>query len=374
MTLAASLTRFGAIAASAILAEAATSRGNPPDSVTRVASLSAARAAHTATALSSGRVLVAGGMESDGGSLASAELYDPATNGIQAIGRLAQSRSGHSATRLPDGRVLIVGGYNGEYLSSIEVFDPSGNTFRAGGALRQERSGHTATLMPDGRILFVGGLGSGWTFLRSAEIYDPATGRSDPVGSMTAARESHTTTLLADGRVLVVGGHQGRRQNMQVFASAEVFDPTTRRFAPAGTMALPRHKHDAVRLADGRVLIIAGADRTDRAHYPSTEIYDPQTGRFTPGPPMHHPRYKIAGTSVVLSTGEVLVTSGAVAAEILDAKATGFREVPGRLPEAYRFASATPTSGGDVIIMGGYSDDNRTTAGVWRFTRKPSPP
>jgi hypothetical protein len=187
---------------------------------------------------------------------------------------------------------------------------------------------------------------------------------------MIAARESHTATLLADGRVLVVGGHQGRRQQMEVFASAEVFDPATRRFAPAGTMALPRHKHDAVRLVDGRVLIIAGADRTDRAHYPSTEIYDPQTGRFTSGPPMQHSRYKISGTSILLETGEILVTSGAVAAELLDARGTAFREVPGRLPDAYRFATASLTPGGDVIIIGGYSDDNSNTAGVWRFTRK----
>jgi hypothetical protein len=329
---------------------------------------------HTATALSAGKILVAGGMGPGGGSLATAELYDPAANEIQAIGRMATPRSGHTATRLGDGRVLIAGGYNGEYLRSVEVFDPSTNTFRAGGPLSQERSGHTATVLPDGRILFVGGVGRGWTFLQSAEIYDPATGRSDPVGPMLAARESHTASLLSDGRVLIVGGHRGRRQNMEVYASAEVFDPTTRRFTPAGAMDLPRHKHDAVRLADGRVLIIAGADRTDRALYPSTEIYDPRTRQFTPGPSMRHPRYKISGTSILLSTGEVLVASGAVAAELLDAGGTGFREVPGRFPEAYRFATASPTPDGVIIIIGGYSDDNRNTPGVWRFSPGSEPP
>ena len=360
-------TGFGFLASS-VLVLAAWSGGHRPDTIERVASLRVARAAHTATTLASGLVLVAGGMTNGGGSLASAELYDPTNNRVQTTGQLAVSRSGHSATRLPDGRVLIAGGFNGEYLKSIEIFDPADNRFHPGGMLGRARSGHTATLMPDGRILFIGGVGDGWTFLQSAEVYHPADGRSELVGPMAVPRESHTATLLADGSVLVVGGHNGRRQNMEVFTSAEIFDPGTLRFQPAGRLAIPRHKHDAVRFLDGRVLIIAGADRTDRVHYPSTEIYDPRLRQFSPGPPMQHPRYKIAGTSLLLDTGEILVTSGAVAAELLDASGTAFREVPGRLPSAYRFATASATPGGAVII-GGYSDDNRNTAGVWRFTR-----
>jgi hypothetical protein len=82
---------------------------------------------------------------------------------------------------------------------------------------------------------------------------------------------------------------------------------------------------------------------------------------------MENPRYKIAGTSVLLSNGNVLVTSGARVAELLDLGRWTFREVPGRVPDAYRFAAAAPLRGGEVFIVGGYSDGNQNTAGIWRF-------
>ena len=336
-------------------------------SIRRVATLRAARAAHTATALPSGCILLAGGMTEGGGSLASVERFDPRDNSIHQVGSLAVPRAGHTATLLPDGRVLVSGGYNGEYLSSIEVFDTSTNQFHAAGSLVEPRSGHTATLLPDGRILFAGGVGRGWTFLQSAELYDPATGRSELVGPMSVPRESHTATLLQDGRVLIVGGHRGRRPDMVVYSSAELFSPQSRRFETTGTLGTSRHKHDAVRMADGRVLVIGGADRSDRVHYSTTEIYNPGTGLFEGGPLMASPRYKIAGTAILLPDGNVLVTSGAQTAELLDALRGEFRAVRGALPAALRFAAAASLRDGDVVIACGYDDANKTSAGVWRF-------
>lgn len=359
--------RTGCVACLSLIAQPTPRPTEPAQSVRQVATLRTARAAHTATALASGQVLVVGGMAEGGGSVSSAELFDPDHNTLQEAGSLAERRAGHTATLLGDGRVLIAGGYNGEYLSSVEVFEPSAKRFRPAGSLREARSGQTATLLPDGRILFVGGVGRGWTFLRSAELYDPETGRSQPVGSMHVPRESHSATLLADGRVLIIGGHSGRRQNMEVYATAELFDPRTRRFEAAGTLVTARHKHDAIKLADGRVLVIGGADRTDRVHYHTTEIFSSRTSSFEPGPSMANRRYKIAGTSILLPGGDVLVTSGAQVAELLDVERWTFREVPGRFPAAYRFAAASPLRDGDVFIAGGYSDGNQNTAAVWRF-------
>lgn len=365
--------RFTLPACIALLALAA---GRPWTSTTtdqaiqRVATLHTARAAHTATALPSGDILLVGGMTGSGGSLASVERFRPGDNSIHEVASLATPREAHSATLLPDGRIVVAGGYNGEYLRSIEVFDPSTNRFHAAGSLAEPRSGQTATLLPDGRILFAGGVGTGWTFLRSAELYDPATGRSEVVGSMSVPRESHTATLLRDGRVLIVGGHRGRRQDMVVYSSAEIFSPKSRRFEPAGTLDIARHKHDAVRLADGRVLVIGGADRSDRVYYPTTELYDPRTGIFARGPAMASARYKIAGTTILLPDGNVLVTSGARTAELLDAAHGRFRAVRGDLPAALRFATAAALRGGDVVIAGGYDDANHTSAGVWRFVHR----
>jgi hypothetical protein len=362
---------IGSVMGLALLSQPAVSgRNGSAQLVRQVATLVTARAAHTATTLPSGQVLVVGGMADGGGSLSSAELFDAAHNSLRELGALGERRAGHTATLLSNGRVLIAGGYNGEYLASIEVFDPSGKRFRPAGSLVEPRSGQTATLLADGRVLFVGGVGRGWTFQRSAELYDPETGRSELVDSMSVPRESHTATLLADGRVLIIGGHSGRRENMRVYASAELFDPRTRRFETAGPLAIARHKHDALRLADGRVIVIGGADHTDRVHYATTEIYNQRTHAFEQGPSMLNRRYKIAGTSVLLPSGNVLVASGAQVAELLDVGKWRFREVPGRFPAAYRFAATAPLADGSVLISGGYSDANRNTAGVWRFEER----
>lgn len=335
--------------------------------IERVATLETPRAAHTTTGLPSGQLLVAGGMGRGGGSLSSAELIDPSAASVQAIGSMTDARAGHTATALPDGRVVLAGGYDGAYLQSVEVFDPARRRFAILGQLLEGRSGHTATLLPGGRILIVGGVGRGWSFLASAEVFDPGTGRSEAVGSLSVPRESHTATALADGRVLVVGGHQGRRQAMEVYASAELYDPATRRWQAAGQLSTARHKHDAVRLADGRVLVIGGADRTDRRYYATTEVFNPASARFDPGPSMAGTRYKIQGTSIRLASGDVLVPAGARTAELLDQRSGTFRPVAGDFAEAYFFATATPLLTGDVVIVGGYGAGNQTTGGIWRF-------
>ena len=128
--------------------------------IERVATLETPRAAHTTTALPSGKLLVAGGMDSNGGSLATAEFIDLSTTSVKGSSRMADARAGHTATTLRDGRVVLAGGYNGRYLGSVEVFDPARQRFEVMGELNEGRSGHTATLLSDGRILLVGGVGS----------------------------------------------------------------------------------------------------------------------------------------------------------------------------------------------------------------------
>ena len=92
-----------------------------------------ARVGATLTLLSDGRVLVAGGEDPDGiqhGNFSTTEIFDPATNLWAPGPGLSEPRSGHSATLLSDGRVMFAGGVKVEedrYLlsTSVELFDLS---------------------------------------------------------------------------------------------------------------------------------------------------------------------------------------------------------------------------------------------------------
>lgn len=337
--------------------------------VTAIRSMTLTRAAHTSTLLPDGKVLIAGGFANGGSSLASAEVFDPAQEKFASTGNMNASRVGHSATLLPNGKVLIAGGYNGDYLASAELYDPAARTFSPINAMHTGRSGHVAVLLSNGRVLLAGGVGSGWTFLKNAELYDPATNSFTATGDMLFGRESHTATLLTNGKVLIAGGHHGRRAAMTIYSSAEIYDPANGKFSATGDMTRIRHKHGAVALADGRVLIVGGADQRDgRPAYTSVEIYNPANGTFTAAGDMNSPRYKLQDTLVLLNNGMVLIAGGANRAEIFDPSQNRFSYVTGDMGASRQFATATRLRNGHVLITGGYNVENEVSAQAWLFT------
>jgi hypothetical protein len=333
-----------------------------------VGSMATQRAAHTATLLPDGKVLVAGGFAGEANSLSSAEVFDATVNKFASAGNMTAARAGHTATLLPNGKVLIAGGYNGSYLSSAELFDHATRTFMPASKMVTARSGHVATLLHSGKVLLVGGTGVGWSFLADAELYDPATNSFTATGSMLMARESHIATLLANGKVLITGGHKGRRPSITIYSSAEIYDPATGLFSATGDMTRIRHKHEATLLTDGRVLVVGGADEQDGRHaYTSAEIYNPATGTFTINGNMNASRYKLQGTAVLLNNGKVLIAGGADRAEIFDPGANRFSYVAGNMGTPRFFATATLLKNGQVLITGGYSDGNVVSANAWIF-------
>ncbi len=261
-----------------------------------------------ATRLGNGEVLVIG--------VGAAELYDPGSRTFRLAAPVVTERYGYTAALLEDGRVLIVGGVgpksDEDFLASAEIYDPTTGKFTATGSMHTAREDATATLLADGRVLIAGGdqgvCGAcGYiNILASAEIYDPATGRFSAIGSMTTARTWHTATALADGRVLISGGFGSKSPAL---ASAEIYDPKSGAFSAAGSMTTPRRSHTATRLQDGRVLIVGGfAEGAFPPDLNSAEIYDPATATFSPAGSMHALRFEHSAT--LLADGRVLIAGG----------------------------------------------------------------
>jgi N-acetylneuraminic acid mutarotase len=196
---------------------------------TTTASMNYPRSNHTATLLANGTVLVAGGQydDSNGNNLLPTvtEIYDPGTGVWTVTGAMMTGRVFHTATALPTGKVLVAGGFGAlgsaepSVVSSAEIYDPSARTWSSAASMLTARGTHTATLLSSGKVLVAGGCGC-VAPVSNAEVYDPVLGIWIATSSMSTDRWNYIATLLLDGTVLVAGG----TPNNGVFlSSAEIY-------------------------------------------------------------------------------------------------------------------------------------------------------
>ncbi|MGD0862063.1 MAG: kelch repeat-containing protein [Candidatus Limnocylindrales bacterium] len=339
-------------------------------------SMNVGRSGATATLLADGRVLIAGGWGSDSTPLASAELYDPATGTFSLIGSMSTARAAlnGTATLLSDGRVLFAGGADDTgTIATAELFDPATGTFSPAGSMTTARDGQTATLLPNGLVLIAGGEGRDGMALASAELYDPATGKFTLTGSMAVARITQSATLLPNDRVLIAGGvtttgtpAKGIEPSGPL-TSAELYDPATGKFSPTGSMTTARGLPTTTLLADGRVLFAGGADHSGTSLL-SAELYDPTTGQFNPTGSMTSSGYSgYKPAAALLSDGRVLIVGGGIpftfltTAQLYDPK-TGTFGLTGSMSIGRSAATATLLQNGRVLIAGGVGVGNAALA------------
>jgi N-acetylneuraminic acid mutarotase len=238
------------------------------------------RTDHTATLLSNGKVLVAGGGR--GGLFSAtntAELYDAPSGTWSFTGNLNETRVGHTATLLRDGKVLVVSGCGDEecfsILGSAESYDPNTGAWSNTGGLNAPRYNVSATIMlPNGNVLVAAGSYFS-SVLNSAELYNPATGRWSYTDSLLSHRSGATATLLPSGQVLVVGGvgYDSANPGQEVLNSAELYDPATGKWNITASLNTARNNHTATLLTNGKVLVVGGHDR---GYLRSAELYDPE--------------------------------------------------------------------------------------------------
>ncbi|WP_375759984.1 kelch repeat-containing protein [Corallococcus exercitus] len=215
------------------------------------------------------------------------------------------------------------------------------------------RAQHAAVLLPDGRLLVVNGTNQAG-FATTAELYDPATGAWTPAGSPGISGNVTLALLLPTGRVLVLteGSLSGR-----------LYDPATGAWTATGNMSAIRGLPTATLLGTGQVLV-AGGNSDGGVRLTSAELYDPATNAFVPTGAMTLGRNAHSATR--LRDGRVLAVSGFNQADEVPgadlynpATGTWTAVAPPLVPRHY--SSSTLLPDGRVLVAAGFAAGGATT-------------
>lgn len=285
-------------------------------------------------ALPDGRVLIVGGTESYASEESSpygearATVFDPATEKFNEVQSTAHGRWYATVTTLSDGRLMAFSGYNelGAINKAVEFYDvrsgwspefiapwspplyprehllPSGKVFYSGATsyshlfdptagtwklniartvYADHRGGGSSVLLPlrpqDGyvpRVLILGGHNPATA---TAEIIDLSA--ATPAWRMTAPmskpRIQLNAVLLPNGKVLALGGSEVNLDASSAALAAELFDPATETWSPAGVARYPRLYHSVALLLPEGTVWTAGSNPERGVYEKNMEIYSP---------------------------------------------------------------------------------------------------
>ena len=329
-------------------------------------SMSNPRDLHTATLLTNGRVLIAGGSSTNSvstGSINSVDIYYPDTQLFIPTTPMASARASHTATMMPDGKVIVVGGYGtgGVITGTAETFDPEHMTWTSLAAT-SPRTLHTATLLKDGRLMVAGGIDATGV-LNSVFAYNPGTGLWSPLMSMPSKLFGHTATLLLDGRVLVAGGNDGNGETN----NSLIYDPLANSWTPNNfPLTVARYGHTSTLLPDGAVMISGGQRKAGPIPVP-VEIYKVGGSSWTAGNRFQVPRtnhtmtlgldgkvYAIGGTNGVIGgSGTAFLPGGEAGYFTSVADINGKNQPPSLRQSSFTVTSATPLQPSEVLTLAG---------------------
>jgi len=145
-------------------------------------------------------------------------------------------------------------------------------------------------------------------YLSSAELYNPATGHWTYTGSTLVPRESANAIRLADGRVLLAGGYNGGGSACTDTdpVDTETYDPATGHWSFAGNLPHGWLGGAMVLLPDHRVLMVDGWQHGS-GNFAEAVIFNPATNQWSEAARPILPR---SGAAALLPDGNVLVSQG----------------------------------------------------------------
>ncbi|MCP9271713.1 serine/threonine-protein kinase [Mycolicibacterium arenosum] len=310
--------------------------------------------AAAAAAVVGDRIIVTGGVGTDGQLLNTTEIFDGSG---WTLGAPIPTPRQLLAVASDDETVYTVGGTNGTAaMATVESYDPAANRWTALTDMPAPRSDLGAAIV-DGRLVAVGGE-SGGKASDTVAAFDLAMTTWSSLPDLATAR--HGMAVAAVGKnVYAIGGSTGASDD-DVTPAAEALKLPPRIPQPAAAWrVLPDAPTPRLMMAwavlDGKIWVAGGI--RDGETLATVETFDPATGAWQPQPALPIPLHHATATTY---RGEVVVMGGASdnLAEASD-KVFAFRngswtELP---PMKHgRAAAAAAVVGDKLVVLGGQDD------------------
>ena len=239
------------------------------------------------------------------------DVYDPATNTWRRIADMPVAIT-HQGMVVDGTTVWLVGGYVGNHpgpgTKQVWKYDTLRNAWSRGRDLPEERGAGAAAIV-NRKIHFFGGMneqrtvdmGTHWVL----DLANQSAGWKR-LADMPNPR-NHLTGIGHNGKVYAIGGHYRQEYDAVTQREVDVFDPASGRWSRVADTPTLRSQTPAATFSyDNRIILVGGADRTQR----STSVisaYDPVLNRWQDIG--HLPAARRATCAGVIN-GRIVVTTG----------------------------------------------------------------
>jgi len=232
----------------------------------------------TVTTLGDGRVMTFSGLDENGNTNTSVEIYSVNS------GWSAQFSASWTPPLFPRMHVLPSGKvfYSGATTTS-RIFDPSAHTWTnvATTNYSSTRTYGTSVLLPltpannyDPQVIIMGG---GNPATATTELID--LGATTPTWNwgpnMSQPRIEMSATILPNGKILATGGSLNDEDTTTASLNADLYDPATNTFSSAGANSFARLYHSVSLLLPDGTVWLAGGNPQRGTYEQNMEIYQP---------------------------------------------------------------------------------------------------
>lgn len=257
----------------------------------------------TGTVLGDGSAMVFSGLNETGGTNIFVEFYTASSGWSAAYSAPWTPPLYPRMHVLPNGNVF----YSGSSTTSA-IFNPSTHTWTTSVATTNytgTRTYGSSVLLPlipannyAPKVMILGG---GNPSTATTELIDLSASSPKWVygPNMSQPRIEMDATILPNGRVLALGGSLNDEDTTTASLNADLYDPVSDTFSPAGTEAYARLYHSVSLLLPDATVWVAGSNPARGTYEPHMEIYSPPYLFNPDGTAATRPTITSTSTSVI---------------------------------------------------------------------------